>query len=119
MLNRPSQAARRASPAASNREGPGASTPASTWCPGPSNLKEAVPLYMERTTEQQMQPSQQAGAEVGRTNPGKALGWATFGLTATCAVGGTVIALAVSPPVGLAVLAVAAAPVITIQIIRR
>ncbi|WP_159038151.1 hypothetical protein [Streptomyces sp. WM6386] len=73
---------------------------------------------MERTTEQQMQPSPQAGSEVG-TNPSKALGWATFGLTATCAVGGTVIALAISAPVGLAVLAVAAAPVITIQIIRR
>ncbi|MFI1703059.1 hypothetical protein [Streptomyces griseoruber] len=66
-----------------------------------------------------MEPSPRAGSEVDRTKPSKALGWATFGLTATCAVGGTVIALVVSAPVGLAVLAVAAAPAITIQIIRR
>lgn len=45
------------------------------------------------------------------------LGWVTFGFTAVCAVGGTVIALTVSAPVGLALLAVAA-PAITIQIRR-
>ncbi|WP_286247086.1 hypothetical protein [Streptomyces graminofaciens] len=41
----------------------------------------------------------------------------TFGFTADCAVGGTMIALPVSAPVGLALLAVAA-PTITIRIRR-
>ncbi|CAL9675762.1 hypothetical protein SUDANB9_07806 [Streptomyces sp. enrichment culture] len=49
--------------------------------------------------------------------PSRFLGWVTFGFTAACAVGGTVIALTVSAPVGLALLAVAA-PAITIQIRR-
>lgn len=75
---------------------------------------------MERTTEQHIEPSPRAGSpEVVSAKPNRALGWATFGFTATCAVGGTAIALAVSMPIGLALLAVAAAPAITIQIIRR
>ncbi|MFG2351802.1 hypothetical protein [Streptomyces phaeochromogenes] len=73
---------------------------------------------MERTTEKRIEPSPRAELpEVVSANSSPFLGWVTFGFTAVCAVGGTVIALAVSAPVGLALLAVAA-PAITIQIRR-
>ncbi|MGW7260629.1 hypothetical protein [Streptomyces sp. NPDC054834] len=73
---------------------------------------------MERTTEERIEPSLRAELpEVVGEKSSRFLGWVTFGFTAACAVGGTVIALTVSAPVGLALLAVSA-PAITIQIRR-
>ncbi|MEU0477228.1 hypothetical protein [Streptomyces olivaceus] len=73
---------------------------------------------MERTTEERIEPSLRAELpEVVSEKSSRFLRWVTFGFTAACTVGGTVIALTVSAPVGLALLAVAA-PAITIQIRR-
>lgn len=73
---------------------------------------------MERTTGERTEPSPRAELpDVVGEKSSRFLRWMTFGYTAVCTVGGTVIALTVSPPVGLALLAVAA-PAITIQIRR-